>query len=78
MQFYLGNFSQSVSNLFFFVELNLAFLALAYRAFKLPLLSENLYLIMFIMTGLEYAALTAYIARRNSDMSLSSASELKD
>lgn len=30
------------------------------------------------MTGLEYAALTAYIARRNSDMCLSSAAELKD
>jgi hypothetical protein len=46
--------------------------------FKLALLTENLYLIMSIMTALEYAALTAYISRRNSDMCLSSAGELKD
>lgn len=70
MQFYLGNFSQSISNLFFFVELNLAFLAFTCTVSELTLLSQNLYLILFIMTGLEYAALTTYIARRNSDMCL--------
>lgn len=39
MQFYLGDFSQSVSSIFFFIELNIAFLAFACRASNLALLS---------------------------------------
>lgn len=46
--------------------------------FKLDILNENLAILLVIMTLLEYSALTAFLARRNGNMYLSSAAELKD
>lgn len=78
MQFYLGDLAQSISSLFYFVELNLSLLAFAIYLLKLDLLSENLFLILILMTLLEFSALNAYITRRNSNMYLSSATDLKE
>jgi hypothetical protein len=42
------------------------------------MLSQNLALLLGIMTLLSYSALHAYLLRRNSTMYLSSANDLKD
>lgn len=46
--------------------------------FGIQLLSTNLIFILIIMTLLSYSALNSYLTRRNSTITLSSASELKD
>lgn len=77
MQYYLSPFSQNVSSLFYFLELNASFLVLLYYVLNLELLSANLVFLLIIMTLLEYSALNAYVSRRNKNMFLSSAAELK-
>jgi hypothetical protein len=74
----VGDFAQSISSLFYFVELDLSLLAFAIYLLKLDLLSENLFFILLLMTLLEFSALNAYITRRNANMYLSSAADLKD
>lgn len=46
--------------------------------FGIQLLSTNLIFILIIMTLLSYSALNSYLTRRNSVITLSSASELKE
>lgn len=46
--------------------------------FGIQLLSTNLIFILIIMTLLSYSALNSYLTRRNSTITLSSASELKE
>lgn len=77
MQYYLSPFSQNVSSLFYFLELNASLLILLFYLLNLEIISANLVFLLIIMTLLEYSALNAYVSRRNKNMFLSSAADLK-
>lgn len=77
MQYYLSPFSQNVSSLFYFLELNTSLLVLLFYLLNLEIISANLLFLLVIMTLLEYSALNAYVSRRNKNMFLSSAADLK-
>lgn len=77
MQYYLSPFSQNVSSFLYFLELNVSLLVLLFYVLNLDLISANLIFLLIIMTLLEYSALNAYISRRNKNMFLSSAVDLK-
>ena len=67
-----------MSSLFYFIELYLSMLVSANYLFGIELLSANLIFILIIMTLLSYSALNSYLTRRNSAITLSSASDLKE
>lgn len=78
MQYYLSPFSQNVSSLIYFLGLNTSLLVFLFYILNLDLISANLIFLLIIMTLLEYSALNAYITRRNRNMFLSSAADLKN
>jgi hypothetical protein len=67
-----------VSALLYWVELYLSLLVVLVYLMDFQLIEENMLFLLATMTLLSYSALSAYLARRDSRLYLSSASELQD
>lgn len=78
MQYYLSPFSQGISSLFYLLQLYFSLLVVLIHTTQMTILAKNLPLLLGSTTLLSYAALQAYLLKRNNSMYLSSASELKD
>ena len=71
------DFSNELSCFFFLMELNAVVLIGLYDMFSLKIIINNLFTLEALMTGLAYASYRAYLAKRETDMYLTKANEVK-